>query len=391
MTSLRDDGLPLGSNELRHRSPDLVRGAALAVVQLGTHKSFLRRVVDAMRSVVQAQTGFVCFGTDDERAYADSTRYANGEFTPLTGTSGVRLTEAFGFETKSVVQSGRSVYTIDELYPDDVRRSLPYFQAHAEAARPTVLGFVHEGGVLFGVVGLERAPDGPEFAADEIANLEALLRFVAAAARSQLAYDELSREGAALRALGKQRGTVCVIDRDSKRVVWAANRDEGLAWSSDILPHEDTLVHAAETLISAKKRSEALPTPPRLALGVVTRVAALEGDPVFGGARCAALLIEPLDEKKEAMLDNLSRREREIARLLVAGYSGVNVAAISGLSENTVRTYVRRLYAKLKVSNRAELVRTLVAPESTVTTGTVPNASAAPPDSSLAYGDDTLD
>ena len=62
------------------------------------------------------------------------------------------------------------------------------------------------------------------------------------------------------------------------------------------------------------------------------------------------------------MLEGLSRREREIARLLVAGYSGVNVAAIAGLSENTVRTYVRRLYHKLDVNNRADLVRKLVSP-----------------------------
>ena len=84
------------------------------------------------------------------------------------------------------------------------------------------------------------------------------------------------------------------------------------------------------------------------------------------------------------------RDRREIARLLVAGYSGVNVAAIAGLSENTVRTYVRRLYAKLGVSNRADLVRKLVSPEpkSAQATSTV---LSPPPDSALAERDDTLD
>ena len=68
----------------------------------------------------------------------------------------------------------------------------------------------------------------------------------------------------------------------------------------------------------------------------------------------------------------------------------MNAAAISGLSENTVRTYVRRLYAKLGVSNRADLVRQLVTP----TRGEVapPSSHLAPPaDSALAHGDDTLD
>jgi DNA-binding CsgD family transcriptional regulator len=57
--------------------------------------------------------------------------------------------------------------------------------------------------------------------------------------------------------------------------------------------------------------------------------------------------------------DSLSPREREVARLLADGYSLVNVAAILGLSDNTARTYRRRLYAKLGVCNRVQLVRRL--------------------------------
>lgn len=52
----------------------------------------------------------------------------------------------------------------------------------------------------------------------------------------------------------------------------------------------------------------------------------------------------------------LSRRERQIAELLVVGYAALNAAAILELSEHTVRTYVRRIYRKLNVSNRADLV-----------------------------------
>jgi DNA-binding CsgD family transcriptional regulator len=99
--------------------------------------------------------------------------------------------------------------------------------------------------------------------------------------------------------------------------------------------------------------------------------------------------VEPIETKAALAMDGLSKREREVARLLVAGYSGVNVAAIAGLSENTVRTYVRRLYAKLEVSNRADLVRKLVGPEPNSTAAS--SALSPPPDSSLAYGDDTLD
>jgi DNA-binding CsgD family transcriptional regulator len=90
-------------------------------------------------------------------------------------------------------------------------------------------------------------------------------------------------------------------------------------------------------------------------------------------------------------MEGLSKRERAIARLLVAGYSGVNVAAIAGLSENTVRTYVRRLYTKLGANNRADLVRKLVTPEDVASTASLSSQIAPPPDSSLVHGDDTLD
>ncbi|WP_394821025.1 LuxR C-terminal-related transcriptional regulator [Pendulispora albinea] len=57
----------------------------------------------------------------------------------------------------------------------------------------------------------------------------------------------------------------------------------------------------------------------------------------------------------------LSEREQQVARLLAEGYSCVNTAAVLNLSENTVRTYVRRLYRKLDVTNRVDLVQRLIA------------------------------
>ena len=133
----------------------------------------------------------------------------------------------------------------------------------------------------------------------------------------------------------------------SKRVVWAADREHGIDWEEDVEPVEAHLVDAAEQSLSARAQGDALPTPPRLPTAAVVAVATLDGDPVFGGARCAVVRVATAEGR--AAFEGLSKREREIARLLVSGYSGVNVAAISGLSENTVRTYVRRLYGKLGV------------------------------------------
>lgn len=369
----------------------LLAVAKLQVVQHGSRASFRRRVLDALQSVVEAPVAFLCLGTDDARAYADSSRLVDGVAQSMKQAEGVPLAKAFGFVAADVCTTARRAYLATELYPDAERAALPYFKTHSEPEghAHALLIFLHEGGVLFGLCGLERrAADGP-FTDADAATVEALAAFIVAGARAQIAYDELAREASALRALGRSTGALYVVDRDTKKVVWAADREHGIDWAEDVAPIEEAIVNAVKKLLEATARGEALPTPPRLPRGTVNAVAKIDGDPVFGSARVAVVRVEPLGEKAAA-IDALSRREREIARLLVAGYSGVNVAAIAGLSENTVRTYVRRLYQKLGVSNRADLVRKLMAPEPTVATGPT-SSQIAPPDSSLIEGDDTLD
>jgi DNA-binding CsgD family transcriptional regulator len=389
-------------------SDSKLQSAQLQVVLPGTRASFRRRVIEAMRELVPASGGFSFFGKEDGRAYADATRLVypvgvagpgdpglrqagrNGVARPVPNANGTRLSAAFGFDPKSVVAAPRRVYVSSELWPENERVRLPFFEecSMQDGFAHALLLFLHEGGVLFGLAGLERRASEGEFGEGDKRALEELASFVVAGARAQLQYDELSREATALRALGKVSGVVYVVDRDRKRVVWAADREHGLDWDDDVAPIEEQLVDAAEQSLAARQRGDALPTPPRLPAGTLVAVARVEDDPVFGGARCVAMRVEA--PKKPAPIEGLSKREREIARLLVAGYSGVNVAAISGLSENTVRTYVRRLYAKLGVNNRADLVRKLVTPE-VAPSGPPSSHIAPPPDSSLVGGDDTLD
>jgi len=369
----------------------VMESAQLQVVQPGSRASFRRRVIDTMRLLVPAPGAFVCFGTQDARAYGDSTRLVDNQPSPIKKSDGVRLSAAFGFDPKSVATTLRRAYLADELYPESERARLPYFAEHAAGDQMTrsLLLFLHEGGVLFGLAGLERRASDPPFTPEDAQKLEQLAPFCVAGGRAQIAYDELTREAAALRSLGKIKGTLFIVDRDRQAVVWAIDRERGIDWEQDVVPIEKEIIQATEQSILARAKNEALPTPPRLPDGTVMGCAKIEGDPVFGGARCAVLRVEPTEKANNPVLEGLSRREREIARLLVAGYSGVNVAAISGLSENTVRTYVRRLYTKVGVSNRADLVRKLVSPDPT-SSGPA-SQIAPPPDSALVAGDDTLD
>jgi DNA-binding CsgD family transcriptional regulator len=367
-----------------------LRDAQLQVVQHGSRASFRRRVIDAMRSVVPASAGFCFLGRGDGRALSDATRVVGDNRVGIELDRDTRLAQAFGIVAADVCATTRRAYLAVELYGPGDWPKVPYFASNAEGATvdDVLLVFLHEGGVLFGICGLERKPADGAFTEADVATLDGLASFIMAGARAQLAYDELAREASCLRALGGVSGALFVIDRDAKQVLWAADRERGIDWEHDVAPHEDTLVNAAERLLASRARGEALPTPPRMPNGSVTAVSKIDDDPVFAQARVCVVRIEPLGEQATAM-DALSRREREIARLLVAGYSGVNVAAIAGLSENTVRTYVRRLYLKLGVSNRADLVRKLVAPEPKVEAA--PSSVLMPPDSSLAAGDDTLD
>ena len=68
----------------------------------------------------------------------------------------------------------------------------------------------------------------------------------------------------------------------------------------------------------------------------------------------AARLIERMAEGERG--DELSGRELEVLRLLAAGASNKAVATQLNLSENTVKTHISRIFAKLGVQSRAEAV-----------------------------------
>ncbi|HEY3445354.1 MAG TPA: LuxR C-terminal-related transcriptional regulator [Myxococcales bacterium] len=67
---------------------------------------------------------------------------------------------------------------------------------------------------------------------------------------------------------------------------------------------------------------------------------------------CGASLLEP----PKVSLADLSQREREIAQLVARGFSDLNIAEQLGISEHTVGVHLRRVYTKLKVHSRVELL-----------------------------------
>jgi DNA-binding CsgD family transcriptional regulator len=55
----------------------------------------------------------------------------------------------------------------------------------------------------------------------------------------------------------------------------------------------------------------------------------------------------------------LSPREQEIARMVAKGYPNKTIAAVLDISAWTVGTYIRRIFAKLRVGSRAAMVSRL--------------------------------
>lgn len=55
----------------------------------------------------------------------------------------------------------------------------------------------------------------------------------------------------------------------------------------------------------------------------------------------------------------LSERERQVAQFVGQGYSNAEIAEHGGISVNTVKEHLKRMYAKLGIHSRAELVQTM--------------------------------
>ena len=57
-----------------------------------------------------------------------------------------------------------------------------------------------------------------------------------------------------------------------------------------------------------------------------------------------------------AAVDDLSQREQEVLRLLARGLSNQQIASNLVVSENTVKTHVKNIYAKLGVTSRTQAI-----------------------------------
>jgi DNA-binding NarL/FixJ family response regulator len=76
------------------------------------------------------------------------------------------------------------------------------------------------------------------------------------------------------------------------------------------------------------------------------------------GGRIAEIVAEGISNRRgESPIDSLSKREREILKLVADGFSSAEIGRRLALSPKTVDTYRSRLMQKLKVSDLAGLIK----------------------------------
>ena len=74
-----------------------------------------------------------------------------------------------------------------------------------------------------------------------------------------------------------------------------------------------------------------------------------------GGARWAAIL-ESVDWEEIASRLEITRREMQVVECVCAGHADASIASALRISQNTVHAHINRLYVKLRVCNRTQLV-----------------------------------
>ncbi|WP_394839173.1 helix-turn-helix transcriptional regulator [Pendulispora rubella] len=338
--------------------PEHIRGTSqIPIGRSRTLADFQRWVMGTMQSLVPAAGAFFCLERNGVVAFASSLRVVDDTVASIAFRESVSLAHAFGL----VANGARRAISTIEFDLADASKNSPYFRDNSTLdtfVRAMVMPLC-EGGATVGVCGVERRGDEPPFTPCEIQRAENVAPLIHAATRAQLRLDELLREVTALRSLASVEGTLLVIDRDTRRVVWTASKEDGVDWPALVEPVAGEIMALADAQRRTSAHGEPVVSTSRICGRTIMGISDIDEKSIFGANRCVLIHLQAMNGLGERR-ETLSAREHEVGRLLVAGYNRVNIAAIVGLSENTVRTYIRRLYAKLGVSNRVDMVRQFV-------------------------------
>jgi DNA-binding CsgD family transcriptional regulator len=341
---------------------------------LGGSEPLVRGVLSVLALAAPSPGAFACVVGLDARAPIPIERMVDGSVS--TVHSDRSLESTFGLAgIAGATNRLTGALVMSEPWAADERLEVPYLHSHSapDGFSRALIVACARGEALHALAGVERRSADPPFSSSDVEALSGLAPLL-----SSLGEREVSRQGqlcmrAVLDVVGVH-GSVFVVDCDRHRIVWDSNC--GLCPMT--LALERHIVRLAAERLAAESEDAPTPTPPRLANGTVVSVRPLCNIGLRGGRLYAVQVV--FDEDKDDAFAALSEREHEVAGLLVAGYTSDNIGARFGVSPNTIRTYTRRLYAKLGIVSRVELVhRFLRAPARSSSRRQAPIAGAGSP------------
>lgn len=224
------------------------------------------------------------------------------------------------------------------------------------------------------VFNLERhLADGPA-SAEELARLDAIRPHLARAAALSTRLN-LERAKAIVEALG-QAGMPAAVLGVGDRVLAANEAIQALPQQIVFLAHgklgladpaSNQLLATTLTALGRRENPNSIPLPPvEEAVAGVLHVLPLPGSArdIFNGAK-ALLIVTQLDRPASPTAElltglfDLTVSEAKVARGLSEGHSTEEIATALGLSRETVRFYLKGVFAKTGVSRQTELVALL--------------------------------
>jgi DNA-binding NarL/FixJ family response regulator len=247
-----------------------------------------------------------------------------------------------------------------------------------------LLGFPRHDGKLVAIVAVYRSLRNRRFSARDRMQLERICDLFAQRAVAVTAPSGHHSLATLLDALEDHipHAFAGLLDRDG-RIIWLSERSAlrlGLVAQRHgtqriLVPHSNEL-EAIRALARAACQQPALRRRgQRAAVDLLwprERLLVRRVDP--GDGQPAVLLFVPRSIDRPEMVDTsertrtggLSRREAEVAELAIRGYSVANIAARLALKDQTIKTFLRRIYSKLQVRNRAELCYEVLCPRSEI-------------------------
>lgn len=227
------------------------------------------------------------------------------------------------------------------------------------------------GGAVVGTLNLARGLSDPPFAEEDLALLGAISRHVAVALRRAQRFEALERRAALLEDALDALPQPVLISRLDGGTLFANRAAERL-----VLSGEPRQAAACRRAVRANLRALAEGSARvALAAGVVAdgvgAAGRAGGQPADGflvrsvllprrhGAVLSFVYLRPSTSRLPVEWSPLSPREQEIVELVSRGLSTREIAERACISENTVKQHLKRVFRKLQVSSRTELVQTV--------------------------------